>query len=65
MIEYIHMGYASIYERDVIVRIEKGVVIGTEVRHNGTSEAPGAPEGYGIGAMTVFPRARPGADGER
>ena len=64
MIEYIHMGYASTYERDLMIQIEKGVVTGTHVRNNGTSENSSAPEGYGIGAMTVFRRGRPDTDGE-
>ena len=65
MVEYVHMAFASTYERDLIVRIDKGVVIGTDVRHNGTSEDSCAPEGYGVGAMTVFPRARPGTDDDK
>jgi hypothetical protein len=56
MLEYIHMGYGSTYEEDLMVVIVKGVVTETSVRHNGTSTGAGAAEGYGIGAMTVFPR---------
>jgi hypothetical protein len=48
------MGYGSKYERDILIRLEKGVVTATEVRTNGRSEDQDAPEGYGIGAMTVF-----------
>ena len=55
-LEYVHMGYASTYERDRILKIEKGVVIGSLVRHNGDAEGDDGPDGYGIGAMTVFPR---------
>ncbi len=54
-LEYVHMGYASTFERDLLLEIERGVVKSTRVRHNGTAESENAPEGYGIGAMTVFP----------
>lgn len=58
-IKYVHMGYGSTYERDVLLTIQNGVVLKQEVRHNG--EAPeGAPEGYGIGAMTVWPPRQKG-----
>lgn len=56
MLEYIHMGYGSSYERDRFLKIEKGVVVGSQVRHNGNAEDSDGPDGYGIGAMTVFPR---------
>jgi len=36
--------------------VERGVVKNTRVRHNGTAESESAPEGYEVGAMTVFPR---------
>ena len=55
-LKYVHMGYGSVFERDLILEVERGVVKDTRVRHNGTAESESAPEGYGIGAMTVFPR---------
>lgn len=55
LLQYVHMGYGSIYEDDLFIDIRKGVVINTEVLHNGTSENPHAKEGYGIGGMTIFP----------
>lgn len=57
MLEYVHMGYASTYERDVILSIDHGVVVGRHVQDNGTAIDDEGPEGYGIGAMTVFPLA--------
>lgn len=60
MLEYEHMGYASTYERDLFITLEKGIVKGTRIKQNGVAEDPNAPEGYGIGAMTVFPRKQPG-----
>ena len=58
MLEYIHMGYGSIYERDLLIKIENGVVKGKWVRENGISNDPDAPEGYSIGAMTIIPRRK-------
>lgn len=56
MLKYIHRGYASVYEEDVLLTVDKGVVTHTGIRINGMSINPDAPEGYGIGAMTTFPR---------
>ena len=56
-IEYVHMGFGSTYESDLFIDLERGVVVATKIRHNGTVEGEGGPEGYGVGAMTIFPRA--------
>lgn len=58
VLEYVHMGYGSTYESDLMINIEKGVVVSTKVIHNGVSEEDGGAEGYGIGGMTVFPRSK-------
>ena len=58
MLDYVHMGYASTYERDLFLDIEHGVLRGSSMRENGTSPEPDAPEGYSVGAMTVFPRLK-------
>ena len=59
------MGYASTYERDRFLKIEKGIVVGSHVRQNGEADEDTGPDGYGIGAMTVFPRrSREEADEE-
>lgn len=55
MLEYVHMGYGSTYERDLYLVIEKGVIAKTRVHQNGAAESEGDPEGYDVGAMTVFP----------
>ncbi len=47
------MGYASTYERDVLLTLQNGVVVAKEVRVNGQAESD-APDGYGMGAMTTF-----------
>lgn len=56
-LEYVHMGYGSTYERDVLLDLERGIVKTTRVRYNVKSESETAPEGYEVGAMTVFSRA--------
>ena len=59
-LEYVHMGYGSTFERDLFLDIERGVIVATRVRHNGTAESDNAPEGYEVGAMTVVPRSGKG-----
>lgn len=63
-LRYRHQGYASTYERDLLIAVAKGVVVGTEVRDNGTANlSPVAAEGYRGGAMTQFPPSEhPGHD---
>jgi len=34
MTEYVHMGYASRYERDLFLAIENGIVVNTQLRDN-------------------------------
>lgn len=58
LLDYVHMGYGSTYERDLFLDIERGVVVATRVRHNGIADSDDAPEGYEVGAMTVFPRVK-------
>lgn len=52
-LKYVHMGYGSTYERDILLRFSKGELIERSVRENGTGE-PDAPEGYGIAALTTL-----------
>jgi len=58
MLKYVHMGYASTYERDLFLDFEKGVVTSTRVRKNGVAASDDASEGYRIGAMTTLPPRR-------
>jgi hypothetical protein len=58
-LKYVHQGYNSTFEQDLLLKIERGVVKDTRVRHNGTA-SENAPEGYQVAAMTVFPRAKKG-----
>lgn len=50
-LKYVHMDYGSTFERDLFLDIERGVIVATRVRHNGTAESDNAPEGYDVGAM--------------
>ena len=56
-LEYVHVGYGSTFERDLLLELERGVVKNTRVRLNGTAASEGGPKRYGIRGMTVFPRA--------
>ena len=58
LLNYVHMGYGSTYERDLFLEIDKGVIKNTRVRQNGHAEGDSGPEGYGIGGMTVFPSGK-------
>ena len=53
-IEYVHMGYGSTYEKDILLDIENGVVVKIDIRINGTVEDENAPEGYGVAALTML-----------
>ena len=52
-LEYVHMGYGSTYERDLLLTIERGVVTQQTIKQNGTADLD-APDGYGVSAMTIF-----------
>ena len=54
MFEYVHAGYASKFEQDLLITIEQGCVSKTEVRQNGVSDDPGAADEYGPAVMLVF-----------
>ena len=55
LLEYVHMGYSSVYERDVYLVVENGVVTKTDIKVNGQARTSDAPEGYGVGAWTTTP----------
>ena len=46
-LKYVHMGYASTYERDLMLQIERGVLRGTWVRHNAQGAGDSALHGRG------------------
>lgn len=54
LLKYVHMGFGSRYERDLLLTFSNGVLLSRRVRINGHA-GPGAPSGGdGVGAMTVF-----------
>lgn len=56
MLQYVHGGYGSLYERDEMLELERGVIRRTWIHYNGVSDAAEGAEGYRIGAMTTFAR---------
>ena len=40
-LKYVHMGYGSTFESDLFLDVERGVIVGTRVRHNETPESDG------------------------
>lgn len=56
-LKYVHAGFSSEFERDLLLTFRRGVLTHRTVRTNGTAE-PDAPEGYGIAALTTFPKSR-------
>ncbi len=54
LLQYVHMGYGSKYEQDLMINIKKGVVCSKRINHNGISDNKGITRGYGVGAFTLF-----------
>ena len=57
-LRYVHMGFGSTYERDLLLQLESGVVVATRVKHYGLAETDGTSNGYEVGALTVFPTSK-------
>ncbi len=53
LLKYVHGGYASIYEEDLFLRVQRGVVIEERVVRNGTALA-NVVTGYRINAMVSY-----------
>ena len=53
LINYSHGGYGSIYETDLFLRVERGVVLDERIVLNGKAPAD-ARQGYVLGASTTF-----------
>lgn len=54
LLEYVHGGFGSTYERDLLMDVERGVVKKISERINGKAEDGDAPDGYQVGAWTTF-----------
>lgn len=63
LLKYVHMGYGSTYERDLLLEIERGVVVASGVKHNGTAGCEDSDEGHRADGMTVFCPERAGDGG--
>jgi hypothetical protein len=44
-LSHVHLGYCSIFERDLLLDVERGVVKSTRVRHNGSAAPDDTPVG--------------------
>lgn len=53
LLKYVHGGYHSAYEEDLLLRVQRGVVTEERIVRNGTA-APDAHDGYLITASTTF-----------
>ena len=61
MVNYVHMGYASEYQADLMIHIRRGVVIGSElVRHTEDFNEDSDDFQYGMAGFATF--GRPGDD---
>ena len=40
-LKYVHMGYGSTYERDLLLDVDRGVLVTSRIRRNGTAELDG------------------------
>lgn len=55
LLEYVHGGYASTYEKDLFLRFEKGILISERIVDNGLAD-PNASQGYRVGASLTLGR---------
>lgn len=53
LLKYVHGGFHSVYEEDLFLRVQRGVLVEERIVRNGTAP-PNAEEGYRINAMTSF-----------
>lgn len=54
LLEYVHGGYGSRYERDLFLVLEAGVLQSQRTKVNGKAQDPDATEGYAIGDITTL-----------
>lgn len=48
LLKYVHGGYLSVYEEDLFIRVQRGVVVAERIVRNGTA-ASGSEDGYILG----------------
>jgi hypothetical protein len=54
LLHYVHGGFGSCYEQDLLIDVTRGVVTAKRVRVNGFSDEASARDGYRIHAMTTY-----------
>ena len=54
LLHYVHGGFGSCYEQDLLIDVTRGVVTAKRVRVNGFSDEASAREGYRIHGMTTY-----------
>lgn len=54
-LKHVRMGYGSVHERDVLIDMHQGRVVGTETRINGVAP-PQAPQPVVVAGVTLWPR---------
>ena len=58
LLNYVHGGYASNYERDLFLEFRQGELMAERLVYNGNSPDPDAPTGYAPGAWTTMSRGK-------
>lgn len=62
LLEYVHMGYSRTFERDHLLKIRNGILVGSHVRHNDDDGDGDSPEEYGSGAMSASSKSTGNGD---
>jgi len=58
LLNYVHGGYGSTYERDLFLEFRQGELMAERLVYNGNSPDPDAPTGYAPGAWTMMSRGK-------
>ena len=58
LLNYVHGGYASTYERDLFLEFRQGELMAERLVYNGNAPDPNAPTGYAPGAWTTMSRGK-------
>jgi hypothetical protein len=56
LVEYVHAGFGSVYERDLFLEIDEGILRRTWTKKNGKAQKAAKRQGYRIHALTTFGR---------
>ena len=54
-LKYVHMGYATQFEKDLFLTFKSGVLVAERIVKNGDSDRPDAPTQYGPGGWVSYP----------